>query len=206
MALKPVVEAEFGPLFPRRGNACSRALGRGLLRLFGWRMVGSPPNVPKLMIIAAPHTSNWDGFFLLVAMMAAGLDLRWVGKHTLFKGVLGKFLLWAGGVSVNRSSARDFIGSVVATYAERDSLALVMAPEGTRKPTERWKTGFYRIAKEANVPIVVGYMNYGNKTAGFGPGLSASQDVEDYFDQLRNFVQDITPRHPHRFILPKSGK
>lgn len=202
MALKPVIEAEFGPLFPRRGNAFSRALGRGLMRLFGWRIVGSPPNVPKMIVIAAPHTSNWDGFFLLIAMLAAGLDLRWVGKHTLFKGVLGRLLVWAGGVSVNRAKAKDFVESVVETFAQRDSLALVIAPEGTRKPTQRWKSGFHRIAKEAQVPIVVGYMDYKKKCAGFGPGLAASEDFEDYLRQISAFMADITPRHPHHFILP----
>lgn len=202
MPAKPLIEAEFGPLFPRRGNAISRAIGRVLLRLMGWRIVGSPPNTPKMMIVAAPHTSNWDGFLLLLAMLAAGLDLRWVGKHTLFKGPWGGLLRWAGGVSVNRAKAKDFVGSVVQTYAERDSLALVIAPEGTRKRTARWKSGFHRIAVEAKVPIVCGYMDYRKKEAGFGPGLTPSENFSDYIVQLRAFLEDCTPRHPHKFVLP----
>ncbi len=202
MAIRPVIEAEFGPLFPRRGNAFSRGLGKFILRLMGWRVVGSPPNAAKIMVVAAPHTSNWDGVILFIAMLAAGLDLRWVGKHTLFKGPWGGLLRWAGGVSVNRAQARDFVSSVVETYRQRDSLALVIAPEGTRKRTARWKTGFHRIALEADVPIVSGYMDYRRKTVGFGPGLQASEDFAQYIEQLREFLADCTPRHPQKFILP----
>ncbi len=202
MAGKPVIEAEFGPRFPRRGNAFSRAIGRSLMRLLGWRIVGSPPNEPKLMVVAIPHTSNWDGIILLLAMLAAGLDLRWVGKHTLFRGFTGRVLRWAGGVSVNRAKAQDFVSSVARTYRDNDSLALIIAPEGTRKPTARWKTGFHRIAQQAGVPIVIGYMDYARKTVGFGPGMPASDDFDDYMAQMAHFIRDVRPRHPQNFILP----
>ncbi len=206
MAGKPVIEAQFGPNFPRRGNAFSRAIGRTLMRLLGWRVVGSPPNESKLMVVAIPHTSNWDGIILLLAMLAAGLDLRWVGKHTLFRGVTGKILRWAGGVSVNRAKAQDFVGSVAQAYRENDSLALIIAPEGTRKPSARWKTGFHRIAQEAQVPIVIGYMDYGSKTVGFGPGMDATNDFDDYVTQMAHFVRDVRPRHPRNFVLPQRDK
>ena len=201
--MSALIEAEFGPHFPRRGNAFSRAVGRLMLRLLGWRIVGSPPDTPKLVIAAVPHTSNWDGVILLIAMLAAGLDLRWVGKHTLFKGPLGRVLLWAGGVSVNRAQARDFVDSVAQTFAQRDQLALVIAPEGTRKPTARWKTGFHRIAQQAGVPIVAGYMDYGSKTVGFGPGLEASGQFTEYVEQLKPFLANTRPRHPHNFLWPE---
>ncbi len=204
MARAPLIEAEFGPLFPRRGNAFSRGLGRLLLRLLGWRIVGSPPNASKMIVVAVPHTSNWDGVILLIAMLAAGLDLRWVGKHTLFRGPLGRVLLWAGGVSVNRAQARNFVDSVVDTFAQSERLALVIAPEGTRKPTARWKTGFHRIAQQAGVPIVAGYMDYATKTVGFGPGLEANDDFEQYIGQLQDFLADCRPRQPHNFLWPEN--
>lgn len=204
MSRKPVIEAEFGPQFPRRGNAFSRGLGMLLLRLSGWRVVGSPPDTPKMVVAAIPHTSNWDGVIVLTVMLAAGLDVRWVGKHTLFKGLFGRILRWAGGVSVNRSQARDFVGGVAQTFDQHDSLALIIAPEGTRKPTTRWKTGFYRIAQEADVPIVIGYMDYQKKTVGFGPGLKASGDFNDYLEQMRIFLADVTPCNPENFLLPEN--
>ncbi|MGJ8669597.1 MAG: 1-acyl-sn-glycerol-3-phosphate acyltransferase [Oceanococcus sp.] len=204
MTSKPTIEAEFGPKFPRRGNAFSRGLGTLLLRLTGWRVVGSPPNTSKMIVAAIPHTSNWDGVLVLTVMLAAGLDVRWVGKHTLFKGMFGRFLVWAGGISVDRSKARDFVGSVVDTFNERESLAMIIAPEGTRKPTKQWKTGFYRIAHDAKVPIVVGYIDYKKKTVGFGPGLNASGDFNDYLEQMRVFLADVTPCNPENFVLPEN--
>lgn len=204
MAAQPLIEAEFGPHFPRRGNAFSRLIGRLLLRLVGFRIVGSPPDVPKLIVVAAPHTSNWDGILLLIAMLAANLDLRWVGKHTLFKGMTGGLLRWAGGVPVHRGRSGGFIDEVVQRFAEHEHLALVIAPEGTRGATADWKSGFHRIARDAGVPIVAGYIDYARKTIGFGPGLSASGDFADYLAQLRDFLADVTPRHPQRFTLPRA--
>lgn len=206
MTGRSVIQAEFGPKFPRRGNAFSRALGCTLMRLMGWRIVGSPPNEPKMMVVAIPHTSNWDGVILLIAMLAAGLDLRWVAKHTLFRGLTGKILRWAGGVSVNRAMAKDFVSSVAQTYRDSDSLALVIAPEGTRKPTARWKTGFHRIAQKAQVPIVIGYMDYATKSVGFGPGMDASDDFDSYVEQMAHFLRDVKPRHPKNFVLPELEK
>lgn len=202
MNLRPVVEAEFGPQIPRRGNAFSRGLGSLILRLLGWRVVGNPPNQAKMVVVAIPHTSNWDGVIVILTLLATGLDLRWVGKHTLFKGMFGRVLRWAGGVSVNRSKARDFVGSVVDSFEQHDKLALIIAPEGTRKPTRRWKTGFYRIAREANVPIVIGYMDYKKKTLGFGPGLSARGDFNNYLEQMREFLADVSPKRPQNFLMP----
>lgn len=187
------------PRVPRRGNAFSRGLGRLILRIMGWKVVGNPPDEPRFIVTAAPHTSNWDGAIFLIAIVAMGLDLHWIGKHTLFEGRGGRFLRWMGGVSVNRQAAQDVVQQVAQKFRDAEQLVIVVAPEGTRRRTDRWKTGFYRMAQRAGVPIAMGFMDYAKKRVGFGPALTVTGDLQADFATMIAFYRQVTPRFPELF-------
>lgn len=203
MTSNAVVQCDIDAAVPRRGNRLSRAIGTLVLWLMRWRFVGTTPRTGRFVMVAVPHTSNLDGFIFLMAMLAAGLDLRWVGKHTLFQGWLGRILLWAGGLPVDRQRAGDFAAGVAALYAQGGPLVVVIAAEGTRGRTTRWKSGFHRIAALAEVPIAIGYMDYGRRRVGFGPCLPANASLTEQLTTMSEFLADIQPRHPQRFALPE---
>lgn len=139
---------------PRRGGAVTRGFGRFALRLLRWRVVGELPDVPKVVVVAAPHRSNWDFVVGLAAKFAIGIDASWLGKHTLFRGPFAALFRFWGGIPVDRRASHDTVAGVVAQFAARPSLVLALAPEGTRKPGTAWKTGFWHIARGAQVPIL----------------------------------------------------
>lgn len=201
----PVPEAAtvLGAQVPRRGNAFTRGLGRLLLRLMGWRIVGQPPDLPRFIVSAAPHTSNMDGLIFLIATFAMGLDLHWVGKHTLFKGPGGKVLRWMGGIAIDRRQAGGLVQQVADQFKCRDALVIVVAPEGTRARTQQWKSGFYRMAEAAQVPIALGFMDYARKRVGFGPTLVPSGDFDADLQRMGTFYAGIHPRYPECFSLPQ---
>jgi len=185
---------EPSPRIPRRGGALRAALGRAILRLLGWRVEGNLPDQPKLVVIAAPHSSAWDFVLGIGLVFALRLDLHFIGKAELFRGPLGPLMRWLGGLPVDRRRPEGFVEQTVALFAERDHLVLAVAPEGTRKPVTRWKTGFYRIALGAGVPIVPGYFDNGRKTIGFGPALAPTGDAERDIAALRGFYATMPRR------------
>jgi len=193
---------ELGACVPRRGNAFTRALGRGLLRLFGWRVVGNPPDASHFIVSAAPHTSNLDGLLFLIATFAMGFDLHWIGKHTLFNGFWGPMLRWMGGIGIDRRQSGGMVEQVANQFRARAELVLVIAPEGTRSRTDQWKSGFYRMAQAANVPISLGFMDYASKRVGFGPTIEVSGDFEADLQRMADFYRHVKPRKPERFSLP----
>ena len=150
-----------GSQIPRTGGVISRTLGRLVLSAMRWDVTGEIPNVPKLVLIAAPHTSNWDFIVGMAAKLALGLDVRFLGKDTLFVGPLGWIMRSLGGRPVDRSASHDVVKDMVAEFARADRMILGIAPEGTRKRVERWRTGFYHIAHGAGVPIVPVALNFG---------------------------------------------
>ncbi|MDX1532088.1 MAG: 1-acyl-sn-glycerol-3-phosphate acyltransferase, partial [Rhodothermales bacterium] len=127
---------DLGPRLPRRGNRFSRWLGRTALRLTGWRLVGDLPDLPKLLVVAAPHTSNWDGFLAIAALLAMGLDAHFMAKHSLFRPPLGWFLRWIGGVPVDRRVRGGVVGQMTERFAAQDRYVLGVTPEGTRDRVE----------------------------------------------------------------------
>jgi len=183
-----------GPNVPRRGGPIRAAIGRVILRLLGWRFEGSLPDLSKLVIIAAPHSSNWDFIIGIAAVFALRLDVRFVGKSELFRGPLGPVMRWLGGLPVDRHRPERFVEQLVTQFRERDRLLLAMAPEGTRKPVERWKSGFYRIAAGAGVPIVAGYFDNRKQEVGFGPVLQPSGDMAADIAKLREFYAPLERR------------
>ncbi|MEQ1439819.1 lysophospholipid acyltransferase family protein [Fontimonas sp. SYSU GA230001] len=204
----PIPESDtvLGPRVPRRGNAFSRALGRLLLRAIGWRVVGDPPDAPRFIVAAAPHTSNMDGLIFLIAVFAMGLDLHWIGKHTLFRGPWGPLLRWMGGIGIDRRRSGGLVQQVVDQFAARPQLVLVIAPEGTRSRTQQWKSGFYRMAEQAQVSIALGFMDYRLKRVGFGPALTATGDFGGDLQRMVAFYGRVTPRKPERFSAPAGSE
>ena len=184
---------------PRRGNKLTRATGRTLLRLCGWRIEGQFPNVAKCVAISAPHTSNWDFFFGICTVYALGVRAEWIGKHTLFRWPYGWFMRLLGGTPIDRRRSAGVVEQIVETMKARDSLILGMAPEGTRKRVGRWKTGFYRVAMQAQVPILLTYFDYETRTIGIGPTVEPTGDIEHDMAEIMEFYRERVARHPTQF-------
>lgn len=153
-------------------------LARGAFWLSGWKVEGPTPEGSKYVLIGAPHSSNWDFICMLGTVFVRRMDVRWMGKHTLFPYGLGWFMKWLGGISVNRKQAGDVVGQVVQQCNESDSFRLIVTPEGTRKKVDRWKTGFYRIASQADIPLYLGTVDYSNKVIRFLGTFDVTGDLE----------------------------
>lgn len=178
----------------------SHLLGRFVLWASGWKVEGQVPDgVPKAVLIAAPHTSNWDFVFALAAGWALGLRIRWLGKDALFKPPLGWLLRPLGGLAVDRSKPHGMVGEVARSFREVDAMLLMVPAEGTRSRRDYWKSGFYFMAKEAGVPILAGYLDYGRKVASTGIPLQPSSDVRADMDVLRAHYDGRVGAHPQHF-------
>ncbi len=190
------------PKAPPRNPLIQTALIRGLSKLVfgltGWRAVGAPPQgTPKYVMICAPHTSYWDGFWMLGCASLLGIDLRFLGKHTMFKGPLGWLLKGLGAVPVIRSQRQNTVQQAAEWFRSSDQFLLGVAPEGTRRLTGGWKTGFYWIAMEAKVPIVCAFIDYGTKNGGFtGDVIQPTGNMEADFELFRKAYAKITPKFP----------
>ncbi len=173
-----------------------KKIAKTLLTLSGWEVVGEVPDIDKAVYIAAPHTSNWDGFWLIVGKTLLGLEARFLAKHTLFWWPLGAALNWFGAIPIDRSRGGGLVQQLVDMFEDTEQLNLALAPEGTRKWTQYWKSGFYRLALEADVPIVLAFIDYGNKKMGIGGVFTPSGDVQKDLKFLRDFYRPYMPRHP----------
>jgi 1-acyl-sn-glycerol-3-phosphate acyltransferase len=162
---------------PTRGNPLSRWFGRTVLKVLGWRIEGTLPDAPKVLAIAAPHSSNWDAVVGFATAMAMGLNVSWMGKHTLFRGPLNRLARWGGGIPVDRSGTRGQVSTAIAEFDRREQFWCAIAPEGTRRETTRWRTGFYRIAEGAQVPLFLCHFHYPTRTVGLGPLMPLSGDM-----------------------------
>lgn len=173
-----------GPNVARAHGRLAAAVGRLMMRLTGWHIEGSVPDLPRMVLIVAPHTSNWDFLTGLWAKLALRLGARFVGKHTLFRGPMGVFMRWLGGVPVDRRAAAGFADQVAQALREAERMVVVIAPEGTRKRTP-WKSGFYRIAVAAGVPILPVAFDYPRKAVVFAPPFAPSGDYQADLAALR---------------------
>ncbi len=176
---------------PRRGSALWRFIGRSVLRLYGWSVVGELPNLPKFVIAVAPHTSNWDVVMGAATMFAIDLKLAFMAKHTLFQGPLAGLLRWMGGIPVDRSSAHGVVAQAVDGFQRSSQRVLVITPEGTRKRVEKFKTGFLHVARGAGVPVVLATLDYGNKWVRFGPAFEPGSDVEADRERVEAFFKPV---------------
>lgn len=164
-----------------------KALANLLLRIGGWRVEGEPPAARKYVLIAAPHTSNWDFIWVLSFGFHYGIKIRWVGKHTLFRWPYGWFMRMLGGVSVRRDRRQNFVKQMADALVAADSMCLVVPVEGTRGYVDHWKSGFYHIARTAGVPIVMSFLDYSRKVGGIGPTLEPTGNIRRDMDILRAF-------------------
>jgi 1-acyl-sn-glycerol-3-phosphate acyltransferase len=163
----------------------SRVVGRVGLASLGWRIEGEMPNRAKMVVIVAPHTSNWDFVVGFLAYLALGLDCAWWGKHTLFRWPFGKFLRHFGGIPVVRSQSNNVVERTVQEFARREQMLLAIAPEGTRRKVEAWRTGFYHVARGAGVPVLTVALDFGRRVIEIGPLVELSDDQDGDIARLR---------------------
>lgn len=175
--------------------------GRLVMSIFGWKVKGQRPDAKKYIIVAAPHTSNWDIIFFLGAAFTLRVKVSWLGKKNLFVPVFGSFFRLLGGIPVDRSQITNRVLKLAQEIDKMDRMALGIAPAGTRSRTEYWKSGFYWIALESNIPIVCGYLDYSKKEAGLGMSFLPSGDLHSDMDKLRLFYGGITAKHPEKKSL-----
>ena len=181
---------------PRRHSSLLRALGRTALRLSRWRIVGALPALPKFVIIVAPHTSNWDFPIGVAAMFALDLEIHWFGKNTIFIPPVGWILRRLGGRPVRRDAPEGVVAEVAAIVRAEPRFLLALAPEGTRKRVNAWRTGFYRIAEIADVPIVPVWFDYSRREIGIGAPMRATGNLERDIALLQSHYRANMARHP----------
>lgn len=190
MAKDMAVVPPLPPQVPRvRSGRFWRWVGRMILRLGGWRVTGGFPDQPKLVLIAAPHSSNWDGLWGLAAKVALGIEIRILGKHQLFWWPLGPILRRLGVIAVDRGAAHGVVDQVAAMIRTEERCWVGLAPEGTRKRVEHWKPGFWKIAKAAGVPVLPAYFHYPEKVIGIGEVFHLSDDMEGDIARIRDWYR-----------------
>ncbi len=172
------------------------SIARLLLRMGGWTLVGEHPSAPKAVIIAAPHTSNWDGIWGLIAKVALKVDVHFFGKDTLFWFPLGTLLRAMGGIPLDRANPGSSVDQAVRGFDVADSYYFAMAPEGTRRHRPFWKTGFYRIALGAGVPVVLAFFDYEQRRLGIGPTVDLTGDPDQDLARIGEFYAgNARPKH-----------
>lgn len=185
----------------RSPTLLSRTIRRSLLWLFksqGWKATGAPPADRRCVIIAVPHTSNWDFLYFLGLTDALGIKAHFMAKKSLFRWPLGRFMREMGGVEIDRASNQGYVDAMIAEFKRRKEFMLTIAPEGTRGAVRQWRTGFYHIALGAGVPLVCGIMDYGTRTGGLGPAFMPTGDYHADMIEVAKFYRDATPKNPER--------
>jgi 1-acyl-sn-glycerol-3-phosphate acyltransferase len=177
----------------------TKTLARWLLSSLGWRFHGEKPDIPQYVLIAAPHTSNWD--FPLMLLFAAAFDIKvtWMAKHSLFHPPMGWVMRALGGMPIVRHKNQNVVDAMVNSFKETSELVLVVPTEGTRALAQFWKSGFYHIARQAEVPIVPSFLDFGKKVGGFGPPLKMSGDVTVDMQYFRDFYAGMRGKFPDNF-------
>ncbi|MBR7783690.1 lysophospholipid acyltransferase family protein [Undibacterium luofuense] len=169
------------------------------MRLTGWKVEGMTPQEKKYVLIAAPHTSNWDFPVTLMVCFVMRLRVYWMGKASLFPPVVGGVMRWLGGIAVDRSKANNLVQGTIDAFHANTELTVIVPPEGTRGKVTRWKTGFYYIALGAGVPIALGYLDFSRKVGGIGKMFMPTGDIEADMKEIRAFYKDIKGKNPQFF-------
>ncbi|AOS97037.1 Acyltransferase [Microbulbifer aggregans] len=175
-----------------------------LLKLHGWRVIydQSAQDAKKYVLLGAPHTTNWDGYYFILAALKLKLVPQWMGKDNLFKFPLGGMMRWFGGIAVDRSKANNLVEGTVNAFNRSEELIVAVPPEGTRGKAERWKTGFYHIARGAAVPVVCGFINFPKKELGLGPAFRMGENLEAELKRFRDFYADKIGKFPELYTPP----
>lgn len=179
-----------------RKQKWSQKFARRIMKQLGWQIAGHYPEHPKCIVIAAHHTSNWDFFYTMLLNYALDEQFHWIGKASIFRWPFGKLARSLGGIPVWRDKKTNFVVQITEAFQKAKQLVIVIAPEGTRKQAPYWKSGFYYMALGAQVPIVMGFIDYNRKLIGFGPSLLPSGDIQADFAQLRAFYADKQGLYP----------
>ncbi len=158
-----------------------------ILKLIGWKSIGSKVSVPKYVLIGAPHTSNWDFPLMLLVVLELRLQLFWMGKHTLFPFPFSGFMKWLGGIPINRAKSHNVVYQTVAQFNANENFVVLVPPEGTRSKVSEWKTGFYHIANNAGVPVLMGYVDAEKKEGGFHDFFYPTGNLEADMKEIRSF-------------------
>jgi len=174
-------------------------LARLLLHTLGWELEGTRPEHDRYVLIAAPHTSNWDFPLMLVFAFVFDIKISWMAKHSLFFPPLGWFMRALGGMPIVRHQNKNVVDAMVHAFSTTPRLVLVVPAEGTRERTEYWKSGFYHIARQAGVPIVPSFLDFGQKRGGFGTALETSGDIQADMQYFRDFYADMQGKFPAKF-------
>jgi len=180
-------------------NLLFHFLGRFIFWVMGWQVIGLPPNAPKFLVVAAPHTANQDGVMLVLTGWILRIRLDWMVKAEITRGPFGWIIKALGGVPVDRSASFDMVDQMVEQFAKRETLALIVAPEGTRKKRDHWKSGFYWIAHRANVPILCGVIDYQRKVVDMsGEVIQPSGDINADIERIWAQYRGATARYPEK--------
>ena len=177
-------------------NPAAEWLGRSVLKLMGWRIEGQLPKLDKFVAIGAHHTSNWDFVIFIAMKFVLRLNARWFGKHSIFRWPFGGLMRAWGGVAIRRDRQLNTVEQAVQAFRENREFILVLSPEGTRKKVERWKMGFYHIARGAGVPIVMGALDYQNRRVVIGPTFYPTGDEQADLATMLAFFRPFVPKKP----------
>ncbi len=187
---------QVGASVPRRGSPATQAIGGAALRLMGWSVAGEIPDLPKFVAAVAPHTSNWDFVVGVAAMFALDLRITFIGKHTLFRWPIAGVMRWLGGVPVDRSASHGLVGDTVHAMEGAPASVVAIAPQGTRSPVRRFKSGFLHIARGAQVPVVLVSLDYAAHCVRFGPTFMPGADVDAELERAQRFFATVKGRNP----------
>lgn len=177
-------------------NPFAEWVGRTTLRLMGWRIEGELPRLDKFVVIGAHHTSNWDFVLFLAAKFVLRINARWFGKHTIFRWPFNNLLQRWGGIPVRRHLKLNMVDQAIQGFRDNPQFMLILSPEGTRKKVERWKMGFYHIARGAGVPIVLGALDYAEKRIVIGPAFQPTGDQAADLKTMLAFFRPYPPKKP----------
>jgi len=175
-------------------------LGRLILTILGWKSDYLKEfQVDKFVIIAAPHTSNWDLVYAMAVFWKFKIPVKYFIKDSFTKGLHGVIFKAMGAIGVDRSKTGNLVHHAAASIQKMDKVALMVPAEGTRSKVKKWKTGFYHIAKKANVPVALGYLDYENKVAGVGQLIKLTNNFEEDMKKIETFYKDIKGKHPEKY-------
>ena len=188
----------------RKPSILSRIVRRiiwWIYRFQGWKIDSGLPDIPKFVIAGAPHTSNWDFVFFTGATAEEGIAPSFMGKHTLFTGFMKNFMYDMGGVPVDRTRRANYVEQVADAFAAADHLALVIAAEGTRSSDGEWKSGFWHIARAAEVPVVVAWVSWDSRILGFSEPIWPSDDYAADLGRIADFLRSKRPEYERYKVL-----
>lgn len=197
------------PVIPKQHQArrwaVTRGLARTLLRITGWRVVGEVPDYSRVIIVAGPHTSNWDFVHGMLVILATNLNIHWLGKKSLFRQPFTALMNWLGGIPVNRENPKGIVEDIAENFRKADSLALIITPEGTRGRVETIKTGFLRIAEAADCLLLITTLDFPSKTIRLGETFKVSGDMDGDIKRILRLFAEVRPRHPENFSNAQLG-